>query len=55
MQEFETEFESRIMDTSYTSADQEVELSLRPKTLDEYIGQARAKENLKIYIEAEVE
>ena len=40
------------MDTSYTSADQEVELSLRPKTLDEYIGQARAKENLKIYIEA---
>ena len=52
MQEFETEFESRIMDTSYTSADQEVELSLRPKTLDEYIGQARAKENLKIYIEA---
>ena len=52
MQEFETEFESRMMDTSYTSADQEVELSLRPKTLDEYIGQARAKENLKIYIEA---
>ncbi|MBQ8381671.1 MAG: Holliday junction branch migration DNA helicase RuvB [Clostridia bacterium] len=52
MQEFETEFESRIMDTSYTSADQEVELSLRPKTLDEYIGQARAKENLKVYIEA---
>ena len=40
------------MDTSYTSADQEVELSLRPKTLDEYIGQARAKENLKVYIEA---
>ena len=52
MQEFETEFESRMMDTSYTSADSEVELSLRPKTLDEYIGQARAKENLKVYIEA---
>ncbi len=52
MQEFETEFESRMMDTSYTSADGEIELSLRPKTLDEYIGQARAKENLKVYIEA---
>ena len=52
MQEFEAEFESRIMDTSYTAADQEVELSLRPKTLDEYIGQTKAKENLKVYIEA---
>lgn len=40
------------MDTSYTAADQEVELSLRPKTLDEYIGQTKAKENLKVYIEA---
>ncbi len=52
MQEFETEFESRMMDTSYTSADRDVELSLRPKTLDEYIGQTRAKENLRVYIDA---
>ena len=52
MQEFETEFETRMMDTSYTEADSEVEVSLRPRNLDEYIGQARAKENLKIYIEA---
>ncbi|MBO5778018.1 MAG: Holliday junction branch migration DNA helicase RuvB, partial [Clostridia bacterium] len=52
MQDFENEFESRMMDTSYTAADQDVELSLRPKTLDEYIGQAKAKENLKVYIEA---
>lgn len=28
------------------------EVSLRPKTLDEYIGQAKVKENMKIYIEA---
>ncbi len=52
MQEFETEFETRMMDTSYTEADSEVEVSLRPQNLDEYIGQTKAKENLKIYIEA---
>ncbi len=28
------------------------EVSLRPKTLDEYIGQEKVKENLKIYIQA---
>lgn len=28
------------------------EVSLRPKTLDEYIGQDKVKENLKIYIQA---
>lgn len=28
------------------------EVSLRPKTLDEYIGQTKVKENMKIYIEA---
>jgi Holliday junction DNA helicase RuvB len=32
--------------------DQAVELSLRPRYLAEYIGQTKAKENLKIYIEA---
>ena len=29
-----------------------IEKSLRPQTLDDYIGQQKAKENLKIYIEA---
>lgn len=29
-----------------------IENSLRPKTLDEYIGQTKVKENMKIYIEA---
>jgi Holliday junction DNA helicase RuvB len=28
------------------------EISLRPKTLDEYIGQKKVKENMKVYIEA---
>jgi len=32
--------------------DQNVELSLRPRYLNEYIGQNQVKENLKIYIEA---
>lgn len=28
------------------------EVSLRPKTLSEYIGQTKVKENMKVYIEA---
>lgn len=28
------------------------ENSLRPKTLDEYIGQTKVKENMRVYIEA---
>ena len=35
-----------------TQHDDEIELSLRPKTLREYIGQDKAKENLNIYITA---
>ena len=33
-------------------AEERLENSLRPKTLDEYIGQNKVKENMKIYIEA---
>jgi len=40
------------MSTTYTPADADNENSLRPKTLEEYIGQAKAKENLKVYIAA---
>ena len=32
--------------------EERIENSLRPKTLDEYIGQDKVKENMKIYIEA---
>ena len=46
------DFESRIVTTSYQSEDSDVEASLRPKSLTDYIGQDRAKENLKIFIEA---
>ena len=46
------DFENRIVDSSYTPMDAETEISLRPKTLDDYVGQAKAKDNLKIYIDA---
>lgn len=44
--------ENRIVTTSEMNGDSEIEYSLRPKYLKEYIGQEKAKENLKIYIEA---
>ena len=48
----EFDFENRIMTTSYTKDDGNTDTSLRPKCLDDYIGQEKAKDNLKIYIEA---
>lgn len=48
----EFDFENRIMTTSYTREDSGTDTSLRPKTLEDYIGQDKVKENLKIYIEA---
>ncbi len=42
----------RIVTADYTNEDIDVEVSLRPKTLNEYIGQQKAKENLEIYLEA---
>ncbi len=46
------EDENRIITTAETAEDGENERSLRPKTLDDYIGQKKAKENLKVFIEA---
>ena len=48
----ELDFENRIMSTSYIRDDNEGESSLRPKNLDEYVGQTKAKENLKVCIDA---
>lgn len=42
----------RIITTDVLEEDKKIEGSLRPQTLGEYIGQAKAKETLKIYIEA---
>lgn len=42
----------RVIETSATQEDVKIEGSLRPQTLDEYIGQSKIKETLKIYIDA---
>ena len=44
--------EKRMITTDVTEEDLPLEGSLRPQTLDEYIGQEKAKETLGIYIEA---
>ncbi len=44
--------EDRIITSTYTADDQEIETTLRPRRLSEYIGQSKAKENLKVFIEA---
>lgn len=46
------DFENRMVTPEYTSEDMAVETSLRPQTLEEYIGQDKAKESLSVYIEA---
>lgn len=44
--------ERRIITTDMMEEDIRIEGSLRPQCLDDYIGQEKAKKNLKIYIEA---
>ncbi|MEC0241352.1 Holliday junction branch migration DNA helicase RuvB [Paenibacillus dokdonensis] len=44
--------DDRIISANLMMDDQAVELSLRPRYLNEYIGQNQIKENLKVYIEA---
>ena len=41
-----------FISSSKQKADELIEVSLRPNTLDEYIGQNKIKESIKIYIEA---
>lgn len=52
MNDFFIADEERVIAPEYISDDNEIETSLRPHTFEEYIGQEKAKENLKIYIEA---
>ncbi len=44
--------EKRVISTELMEEDYKNENSLRPKFLKDYIGQKKAKENMKIYIEA---
>ncbi len=46
------DFESRITGAELTAEDTESELSLRPKSLSEYVGQQKIKDNLSIFIKA---
>ena len=42
----------RVIETELQEEDKKLEGSLRPQTLDEYIGQEKAKNTLRVYIEA---
>ncbi len=42
----EFENENRIVTPAMSTGDNEIEYSLRPKNLDDYVGQTKVKENL---------
>ena len=44
--------ENRLITSSMKSEDTETEVSLRPKSLSDYLGQEKVKEQLEIFIEA---
>jgi len=44
--------DERIISSHVNEADVAAEISLRPKTLDDYVGQTRAKENLRVFMAA---
>lgn len=48
----EMDYENRIVSTEFSPADGDLENSLRPKQLADYIGQDKVKENLSVYIQA---
>ena len=47
----EMEFAPRVISPENSPEDSDVEVTLRPQTLSEYIGQDKVKENLAVYIE----
>ena len=46
------EFAPRVITPENTVEDSDIDVTLRPQTLHEYIGQDKVKENLKIFISA---
>ncbi len=48
----DSDFENRVLTPEYSPEDAEVENPLRPRTLSEYVGQTKVKENLSVFIEA---
>lgn len=49
---FDLEDENRLITSTMKIEDAETEVSLRPKTLSDYLGQEKVKEQLQIFIEA---
>ena len=47
--------DERFVTAGFIEEDTEIEYGLRPHRFEEYIGQAKAKENLEIYIQAALE
>ena len=45
-------FSENILDPNLLEEEEEAEVSLRPQKFNEYIGQTKVKENMKIYIES---
>ena len=46
------DLENRLVDPEFISDESDGDNPLRPRTLEEYIGQTKVKENLRVYIEA---
>ena len=44
--------DTRLITPQLREEDSELDRSIRPRKMEEYIGQTRVKENLKIFIEA---
>jgi Holliday junction DNA helicase RuvB len=44
--------DERLVSARHTDEDLEIDRNLRPRDLDEYLGQVRVKENLAVFIEA---
>ena len=44
--------DKRIITTAAGEYDSDIEVSLRPDTLETYIGQDKVKNNLRVFIEA---
>ena len=43
---------ARLRDSSATDEDRQLDLTLRPTRIDEYVGQRQVKENLRVYMKA---
>ncbi len=44
--------ERRIITTEVTAEDERIETTLRPQSLEDYVGQEKLKSTLNVYIEA---